>query len=138
MMELFPKINNAFQTLSFLFKKAPSQIFDQVLNAPLILSTPPSSFCVRIINTSRFLFFCHCIPCISHNIFFSVSFGCLLNSNGYCFTFSHNIPSYFKVSVDSCQYLFLYFIFTCKNVAAKAHVWSHLQFSFKFSSYFMK
>ena len=138
MMELFPKINNAFQPLSFLFKKAPSQMFDQVLNAPLILSTPPSSFCVRIINTFRFLFFATAFYALVITSFSLYPLSCLLNSNGYCFTFSHNIPSYFKVSVDSCQYLFLYFIFTCKNVAAKAHVWSHLQFSFKFSSYFMK
>ena len=102
-------------------------------------SIHPSFFFLRENNKHLPIsIFCHCIPCIVITSFSLYPLSCLLNSNGYCFTFSHNIPSYFKVSVDSCQYLFLYFIFTCKNVAAKAHVWSHLQFSFKFSSYFMK
>ena len=96
-------------------------MFDQVLNAPLISSTPPNYFCLRIIKTFRFsstaklssifgttykikstyILLPFSIISISFatafhaliTTFFSPNYlSCLSNNAGYCFTFSQNIP----------------------------------------------
>ena len=109
----------AFSHYLFFFTKDPSQKFDQVLHASLILSTPPNYFCVRIIKTSRFLFlfpqaFMYwskylllCILSVVHQTVLDIAL------------LFHIIFILLAKSVlSSCQHLFLYFIFICKNVIA--------------------
>ena len=107
---------NSFSRYLFFLKKAPSQMFDQVLNAPLTLSTPPNYFCVRIIKTWRFFSTAELssipgttlkstfilLPFSINFISFATAFHalvttpfslyhlrCLSDSARHCFTFSH-------------------------------------------------
>ena len=107
---------NRFSRYLFFLKKAPSQMFDQVLNAPLTPSTPPNYFCVRIIKTWRFFSTAELssipgttlkstfilLPFSINFISFATAFHalvttpfslyhlrCLSDSARHCFTFSH-------------------------------------------------
>ena len=106
----FPKIINGFQPLYFFFKKGPLQMFDWVLNAPLIPSTPPHYF-LRENNKNLpiSISFATAIHELATPSFSLYPLSYLSNSTGYRFTFSHNIYSSCNVSATTMStFVYLY------------------------------
>ena len=70
-----------------------------------------------------FIFFATAFHALVTTSFYLYLLSCLLNSTGYCFTFSHNITSFVNI--------FLYFIFICKNVTANDSAFNYLSVFFE-------